>query len=110
MKRHFYHSLVNVDSIVLALNELDMTDAERLHILSLVESSLHHAVLDSILSHLSEEDKQIFLSQLESDDHEKIWEFLKERIETVEDMVTLTAEQLKQELHEDIASSQQEKE
>lgn len=102
MTIHFYSKLVNTDSIVEALNELDLSDEERLRLLGIVESSMHHAVLDAILSELPEEDKQSFLQVLTEDDHKKIWDFLYRKIDAIEKKITDAAEGLKKELHEDI--------
>ena len=67
-----------------------------------MESSLHHTILDAILSELSPSDKKLFLSVLASDDHEAIWKFLKEKIDGIEGKIQKVADELKKELHEDI--------
>jgi len=99
---HFYSKLVTTDSLVEALNELELTDEQRSHLLGIVESSLHHAILDAILSELSDNDKQVFLSYVTEDDHKKIWDFLNKKIDKIEEKITQTAEGLKKELHQDI--------
>lgn len=99
---HFYSKLVTTDSLVEALNELDLTDEQRAHLLGIVESSLHHAILDAILSELPDEDKQTFLQYVTEDDHKKIWEFLNRKIDKIENKIVETAEGLKKELHQDI--------
>lgn len=99
---HFYTKLISTDSLIAALNELDLTDDQRSHLLGIVESSLHHAILDAILSELSEKDKKIFLEIVTENDDEKIWKFLNEKIDKIEDKITQTAESLKKELHQDI--------
>lgn len=102
MTVHFYSKLVTTDSLVEALNELDLTDEQRAHLLGIVESSLHHAILDAILSELPDDDKQTFLQYVTEDDHKKIWEFLNKKIDKIEDKIVETAEGLKKELHQDI--------
>jgi|SRR5579872_348307 len=106
MTIHFYSKLINTDSIVAALNELDLTDDQRAHLLGVMESSLHHAILDAILSELSDKDKQAFLQYLTDEDseenHEKIWTFLNKKIDKIEEKIVETAEGLKKELHQDI--------
>ena len=99
---HFYSKLVTTDSFVAALNELNLTDDQKTHLLGIVESSLHHAILDAILSELSEKDKKIFLEKLDENNDEKIWNFLNEKIDKIEEKILQTAEGLKKELHQDI--------
>lgn len=102
MKVQFYTKLVNTDSILASLGDLNLSEDQRTHLLGIVESSIHHAILDAILSELSEKDKYIFFQYMEDEDNEKLWKFLNERIEKIEDKITQTAESLKKELHQDI--------
>lgn len=102
MKKRFYKHLVKTDSIVVKLHELQLSEEEKAQLIDLMESHLDHVILDAILSELSEEDKILFMQELANDDDDKIWEFLKKRIDHIEEKITTAAEALKQELHEDI--------
>ncbi|MEK9178568.1 MAG: hypothetical protein AAB801_02195 [Patescibacteria group bacterium] len=108
MKKYFYSHIVETSEISLALGDLDMTAEERVHLLSLMESNIHHAILDTILSELSEEDKKAFLQHLTDGDHEKIWQFLNSRVEGIEEKIKKTAEDLKKEIHKDVEESKRE--
>lgn len=99
---HFYSRIVSFDTLILALNQLDLTDQEKEHLLTIADSSLYHTVLDAILSELSSEDKKVFLMHLAHDDHDKIWEFLNNKIENIETKIKLTADNLTEKLHKDI--------
>ena len=101
-KKHFYSDIIETSSLSITLGDMDLSHEERLHLISLVESNLHHTILDAILSELSEEDKNKFLMHLSSNNHEKIWSFLKDKIENIEEKIKKTAEDLHKELHEDI--------
>ena len=101
-KKHFYSHIVKTQSVVVKLTELTMSEDERLHLIALMDSSLHHVILDAILSELSPNDKQIFLKELAGDDHEAIWKFLRTKITGIEEKIKKAAEGLKDELHEDI--------
>ena len=105
MKKHFYSHIVETSSISLALGELELTKDERKHLTSLVEENLHHAILEAVLSELSEKDKQEFLVLLATDDHDKIWKLLSERVDHIEDKIRQTAQDLKKEIHKDIEDS-----
>ncbi|HXS15437.1 MAG TPA: hypothetical protein VN711_04870 [Candidatus Saccharimonadales bacterium] len=105
--KYFYSHLIETDSLVVALSELGLSEEEKAHLLGIIESSLHHAILDAILSELSEKDKALFLEQLSKDDNEKIWEFLSSKIDGIEDKIKKTAKILKEELHKDISETKE---
>lgn len=102
MKKHFYSHLVDIESLKIGLEEMDLSKKERSHLVEIVESSVHHAVLDAVLSELSEKDKKIFLQHLISDEHDKIWEILNKKAENIEEKIKKAAEDLKEQLHKDI--------
>ncbi len=101
-KKHFYSHLVETDSIVVLINELDASDEEKAHLIALVDSQLHHTILDAILSELSEDDKRSFLKHLMHEEHDKIWNHLNSKVDNIEVKIKKAADDLKQELHEDI--------
>lgn len=100
--KYFYSHLIEIDSIISSLDEMDLTDEEKLHLAKLLDSSLHHTILDAILSQLSDSDKRAFMQHVSGGDHDGIWKFLNEKIDGVEDKIKKAAEDLKNELHEDI--------
>lgn len=102
MKKHFYSHIVETSSLSLALGDMDLSQEERLHLVSLVESNLHHTILDAVLSELSEEDKKIFLHHVAHNEHDRVWELLNKKVENIEEKIKNAAESLKKELHKDI--------
>lgn len=102
MKKYFYTHIIDTSTLSLDLGNMNMSPEERLHLISLIDSNIHHAVLNLILSELSPEDKKTFLHHLASEDHDKVWKLLNEKIKDVEKKIKKTAEDLKQELHKDI--------
>jgi len=105
MKKHFYHSVVETSSISLAIADMDMSKDERKHLITLVEENLHHAILDSVLSELSDKDKQEFVELFAEGKDEEVWRLLKDRTDNIEDKIKKTADDLKKELHKDIDES-----
>lgn len=105
MKKHFYTSVIETSSISLAIADMDMSNDERKHLLSLVEDNLHHAILDAVLSELSDKDKEEFVKLFAEGDDEKVWKLLRERVENIEEKIKNTADALKKELHKDIEDS-----
>lgn len=109
MKKHFYSHLVKLESITIKLDEVDLSDKEKEHLISIIHSSLHSSIIDIVLSELSEEDKKNFLTRLAKDDHVKIWEFLESRVEDIEEKIKKTASDLVLKFHKDIDQVKEEK-
>ena len=105
----FYSHLIEVDSIILELDQMDLSSEERLHLANLIDSSIHHSILDAILSELSESDKRVFMQHLNEGDHDEIWRFLNEKVDGVEEKIKKAADDLKAELHKDIQSAHSKK-
>ena len=101
MKPQFYSHLVQID-IEQDLESIELTRQEKQELIKIAHSNLHHAILDAILSELSEKDKRTFLSHLADNDHDKTWKHLNTKIEGVEEKIQKTAENLKRELQKDI--------
>lgn len=102
MKKFFYAHLVEIESIFIELDKMELSTDEKLHLAHLIDSSLHHTILDAIFSQLSDQDKKIFMQHLTKDDHQKIWQFLNEKIDGIEDKIRKAAADLKDELHKDL--------
>lgn len=102
MKKHFYSHLVTFESLHVEFDQLELSDEQKERLLELAHSTTHHAVLDVVLSELSEEDKFAFLTLVEENNHEKIWGHLKERIADIEKKIVTTVEELKEQFHHDI--------
>ena len=101
-KKYFYTHIIDTSTLSLELGNMELDSKERTHLISLIDSNIHHAVLDLILSELNSTDKKTFLTHLASENHEKVWKFLNEKVENIEEKIKKTAEDLKKELHKDI--------
>ena len=100
--KHFYTHLLKMESIFVELDKMDLSKEEKIHLAHLVEANLQHTILDAILSQLKDHDKRAFITHLNDRAHDKIWEFLNEKVENVEDRIKKVAEDLKIELHKDL--------
>lgn len=107
--KYFWTHLIELDSLIIELDKLDLTDEQRHHLANLLDSSIHHTILDAILSELSDQDKRVFVQHLNEGDHKKIWKFLNEKVRGVEDKIKKAAEDLKNELHEDLKKAKRSK-
>lgn len=102
MSNLFYSHLIEIDSIIFELDKMDLSNEEKSHLTALIDSSLHHTILDAILSELSESDKRAFLVKLAHEDNLKVWGFLNQKVDKIETKIKEAANMLKKELHEDI--------
>lgn len=100
--KHFFSHLIEIDSIIIELDKMDLNVEQKTHLANLIDSSLYHVVLDAILSELGPEDKKMFLTHLREEKKDKIWEFLNGRIDNIEDKIKKAADDLKEELHSDL--------
>ncbi|OGE30835.1 hypothetical protein A2631_04065 [Candidatus Daviesbacteria bacterium RIFCSPHIGHO2_01_FULL_44_29] len=98
----FYSHIVTVQSLIIELDQMDLSDKEKLHLANLLDSTFHHTILDAILRELNEEDKTIFVKLHAENDSKKFWEFLNKKVDNIEDKIKSAAAQLTKELHKDI--------
>lgn len=104
--KYFYSHLVEIESVAVKLDELDLTQEQRIHLADLVDSTIHQTVLEMILSKLSDQDKKAFLSRLQEDPKdEELMKFVNSKVEGIEDEIKKTVNKLKDELHEDIGEA-----
>lgn len=100
--KYFYSHLIEIESVISELDKMELSDEERIHLAALLDSSLHHTILDAILSELPDQEKRVFLQHITEGNHDKIWKFLNEKIDGIEDKIKMVAEDLKKELHKDL--------
>ena len=90
------------DNIILELNMLDIKEDEREKLLKLADDLAELRFLNVILGKLEEKDKELFLDQIHSGQPEILAEFLREKIDDVEELIKKHAVDLEQEVIEDI--------
>lgn len=101
--KNFYAHLIEIETITVALDEMDLTDEQRHHLAGLVDSTIHQTVLDIILSKLSDTDKEVFLQRLRKNPEDKeLMTFVNTKVEGIEKEIREAVKRLKEELHEDI--------
>ena len=100
--KQFYTHLITLESINIEIDKMNLPDEERLHLAYLIDSSLHHTILDAVLSQLENKDKRMFMIYLRDGNHDKLWKFLNEKVDQLEDKIKKAADDLKDELHKDL--------
>jgi DNA-directed RNA polymerase specialized sigma24 family protein len=88
---------------------LDMEKHEREELILIVESSVHHVVMDIVLSQLSEHDKKVLLSHMIEGRHDDIWDLLNAKTDHIETHIRKGVDKLKKDLHKDIARAKSKK-
>lgn len=102
MNKYFYSHLVNIDSLVSDLDQLDLTGVQKKELLEIAHVHMHQTIIDEILSQMSEDDKKTFLELLASGDDKKIWKHLNSKVEKIEDKISSCAKQVERELTKDV--------
>jgi hypothetical protein len=100
--KYFYSHIIQISDLHRALEDAGYKDHQRKELVLIAEESIHHIVIDTILSELPEEDKKIFLTHLHEEDHEKIWLHLRNKIVDVEDKIHQAVSTFLAKLHKDI--------
>lgn len=90
------------DNIVLELEKLEFEENERVQLLNTIEEIVELRLIDHILDKLDERDKELFLQQLHSGTVEVFAEFLREKIQSAEEIMTEYAILLEKEILEDL--------
>ncbi|OGK29722.1 hypothetical protein A3B02_02045 [Candidatus Roizmanbacteria bacterium RIFCSPLOWO2_01_FULL_42_14] len=107
MKKHFYSHIVRLEDVHQELTLLDISDEEKKHLLLVFESTMHHIVVDVVLTHLPDEHKKPFIHHVSKENHDGAWSIIKEHIQEPEQKIREAVEALKQELLADIQKSRQ---
>ncbi len=101
-KGHFYSQIVSYEEVLIELDTLDLSPDEKHYLGQLVDSNLHHTILDAILAELSDEDKERLLRLINNEQHDKIWEHLNGKVDNIEDKIKKAADDITSQMHKDI--------
>lgn len=107
MKKSFYTHLVEIESLTIELDKIDLAEHEKHELARLIDSNIHNVVMDAIFSKLSDDEKQKFAAIASLKDHKKIWDFLKSKTDDVEDEIKKAVLSIKKKLHDDISEAKQ---
>ncbi len=100
MGKIFYDHLIVIEEITAVLDSRGLTVKERQEILSLTDQTLHHHVLNVILTHLPREHHKSFLTRFHQAPHdETLLTFLKEKVTVdIEKEIVNEAQKVKKEI------------
>ncbi len=107
MKTHFYAHIYDPEDIRNQLEVLDINDHEKEHLTIIIQSTLHHAVIDIILEELHDDHKHVFMKHITDENHDDTWSFIEENIDDPETKIRSAIEGVTNELLEDIKAVQE---
>jgi len=102
MKKQFYSHLLDVTIIQTELRAFELEPHEHQELIALIHTTIHHGVIDTILSELSEDDQKHFLKNLSDDNHKNIWEHLHMATEEIEEKIRKASSIIIEELRHDL--------
>ncbi|KKS13417.1 hypothetical protein A2617_03450 [Candidatus Daviesbacteria bacterium RIFOXYD1_FULL_41_10] len=106
--KYFYSHIIEIESVLVKLDEIDLSNDQKKHLAHLVDSTIHQTVLDLILSKLSKSDRRTLVAKMKENPEDKdLMKFVKEKVENIEEEIKNTVQDLKEELHMDIREARQ---
>jgi len=102
-KKVFFSHLIEVDPLIMLVEEILQAEKEKLEILDMIDSTLHHRIVDRILQELDEQHHEIFMHEYsQNPSNEEILVFLKKQIPDIEKVICNEAQLTQASLFEDI--------
>lgn len=100
MSKIFYDHLIIIEEVIAVLDEHKLSPKERTELLQLMDQTLHHRILDVILTLLPKEHHETFLTRFHKAPHDPgLIPFLKERTnKDIEKVILSEANKTKKEL------------
>lgn len=104
MSKLFFDHLIEFEEIEIELKKLDVTHEERIELERLIDSMVHHRVVDRILTHLPAEHHEEFLDKYYKKPYDPVLlSWINQRIEeSVEKHVKDEVAKLKKEILKDL--------
>ncbi|MDO8499027.1 MAG: hypothetical protein Q7S44_04550 [bacterium] len=104
---HFYSHLIKIETLVLKLEVLGLENKHNRHLTSLVDDTIHQAVLERVLSKLPKEKRRDFLVLVaQNRDTMEVMTFLNGKIDNVEKEIMEVAEEVMKEFLADIEEAE----
>lgn len=102
MKHHFYSHLIEIDTVITDLGPLELSAEEINELKGIIDVTIHHVVLNTVLAELSEADKKQFLDHLAGNNHPELWKFLTAKVPEVHEKIKKSVHAVKKEMQADI--------
>lgn len=110
MPKLFYDYLINVEEVIVELDQNEISIEERTEFISIIDETLHHHVLETILSNLPFEHHQNFLTKFHKAPHDPDLLMYLRQVSGVdiEEKIKSKASEVKKEILSEIKKSKKE--
>ena len=107
MTKIFYDHLIIIEEVVAVLDAHNLTGAQKQEFLDLIDETMHHHILDTILTHLPREHHEAFLAKFHASPGDRtLMTFLKENISAdIEKEILRKASNVKRQILKEIEQS-----
>jgi len=96
MKLFYDHLLIELDDVYLEIEKLQVTTAEKKKLVTVIDQTSHHLVLDTILKNLHQDHHHTFLEKFHKHPHHsQNIKFLKTHVDDIEAQITKAVKDLK---------------
>lgn len=103
--RLFYDRVIEIESIWAELDGMELDEGQKEELREIIDDILRHKIMDRILETLPEDHHEEFLELVHKRPHDEgIVDYLKEKIEDIEDRLKLAAREFKTELAKELSS------
>ncbi|MCR4329259.1 MAG: hypothetical protein NUV65_01800 [Candidatus Roizmanbacteria bacterium] len=102
MKKQFYTHLIEIDTLYTHLDSITITATEKDELLLIIDSTIHHVVLDVALTHLPQHAKKDFISHVKNENHKKALLLLRSHRANIEETIKKEIDLLMNEFRKDI--------
>ncbi len=111
MAKIFYDHLIIIEEIIAQLDQHDLDPKKRQELIALVDQTLHHHILDVILTHLPQYHHETFLTRFHQAPHDiGLLTFLKEHTDRdIEKEILKKANSVKKNIFSEIKKARKEK-
>jgi len=105
--KFFYKRLVKIDEFDTIFEKHELALKEKEELVLMVKDTIHHRVVETVLTHLPEENHKEFLKTFTKKPHDEgILDVLKEKIEDIEEKIKKAVENVKTEILADLESEE----
>ncbi len=102
-RKTFFSHLLDTDQLIMMVERLLEIEKEKMEILDMIDSTIHHRIMDRILYELDDKHHELFMTEFSRDPgNEDLLSFLKKQIPDIEDRIQSESKDAQDSLFEDI--------
>src|SRR3989338_410776 len=99
MKLFYDHLIIDLEDVYAEIEHLEIDGKTRRRLIHIVDDTTHHTILDTILSHLSQDKHESFLDRFHRAPHDpEHLTFLKVEVADIEEKIKSTVQKVKKQL------------